>query len=213
MNKVYNVTGSMMALFLTQANDRTIGAALGRIYDRQTEAEKAIGQTEQTNGVGFSSFDAKTGSYIVEWTRKNDKAPSGRYLLKAKKMVHKYREQLADIYGCRPELFERDFGIHLAVAMRSTLRDLAAKRLDEEARANREPEKVVTVTARVIDQDGCVKEYLFKGPPGSEAADFARAFDQFTNKATKAFVAGKVLPANLPSSIGTKEEISFAAVG
>lgn len=50
---------------------RVVGKALVHIYNRQTEAEKAIDATQQDNGIGFTGADAFSGSLTAKYFMKH----------------------------------------------------------------------------------------------------------------------------------------------
>jgi len=66
------------------------------VYERQTAAEKAAKVTRDSNGIGFSAFDAEFLSSLAEWLR------SGRHLTEkqaahGRRKMLKYSGQLARI--------------------------------------------------------------------------------------------------------------------
>lgn len=54
-------------LELLETNDKAVGRALVAIHKRQTESEKFARMTTQSNGVGFTSSDARPGSGMAEF--------------------------------------------------------------------------------------------------------------------------------------------------
>lgn len=74
---------------------RAVGAAMVALYNRQTSDEKISGGTRVQNGRGFSSYDAKRGTYYARWVMKGNRL-TGRHLDRARKMARKYRKQLAE---------------------------------------------------------------------------------------------------------------------
>lgn len=85
------MTAKIVALL--ERSDHAVEQAVVRIYDRQTQDEKAVHATIRQNGIGFQACDARRGTY---WARL---ILSGRHLFadrmpKARAMVIKYRAQL-----------------------------------------------------------------------------------------------------------------------
>jgi hypothetical protein len=83
-------------LQLIISNDRALERAIIAIYNRQTEDEKSASSTRHTNGIGFAGPDASLGSYYAKWLL-SGRSLSGNHLLKARKMMMKYRGQLTRI--------------------------------------------------------------------------------------------------------------------
>jgi hypothetical protein len=69
--------------------------ALVAIFNRQTEDEKRSEDTKHTNTVGFSSSDAKLGTYYAKWVISGRRL-TGTHLERARKMAHNYRRQLKE---------------------------------------------------------------------------------------------------------------------
>lgn len=77
-----------------------------KIHDLQTESEKSIGDTTDSNGVGFSGFDAGGMSYLAEWIKKATTKPEKwrrtftnaidqpKQIRKIHKIMPKYANQL-----------------------------------------------------------------------------------------------------------------------
>jgi len=64
---------SLRDLLLSSPQDkqvRIIGRALVRIMERQTEAEKSLKMTTDSNNIGFTSADAKTGTKSAEYFKR-----------------------------------------------------------------------------------------------------------------------------------------------
>lgn len=76
--------------------DRAVMKAIIAIYNRQTEDEKKAEDTKHHNGVGFSSADARLGTYYARHLL-GGKALTGKHLERARTMAMKYRGQLVDI--------------------------------------------------------------------------------------------------------------------
>lgn len=66
------------------------------IYKRQTAGEQITGHTIEANGVGFSAYDDKSGTYYAEYILKG-RHLSGIYIDRARKLIKKYRRQLTEI--------------------------------------------------------------------------------------------------------------------
>lgn len=90
---------------LLDTNPIAVERAVLAIYNRQTKDEQASETTREANGVGFNMYDARTAAYWVSWItgKKNGKVVgprrhlTGKHLEQARKMMHKYVRQLADI--------------------------------------------------------------------------------------------------------------------
>ena len=78
---------------LIDTNDRAVEKAIVRIYNLQTAAEKATGETSEHNGVGFSGAHSRSGSYFATWILRGRRL-NGKHLIKARKMIRKYWKQL-----------------------------------------------------------------------------------------------------------------------
>jgi len=50
---------------------KVVGRALVRLFERQTEAEKASNDTNVDNGIGFAGCDAKSGSLTAKYYLKH----------------------------------------------------------------------------------------------------------------------------------------------
>ena len=81
---------------LLLSNDRAVERAVLALYERQTIAEQHTDSTQHKNGMGFSAFHAKMGSYYAKWI-KNGNHLSGVHLGKARSLSLKYCGQLSDI--------------------------------------------------------------------------------------------------------------------
>ena len=76
---------------------KAVSRAIVAIYNRQTLEEKQCDNTISANGIGFSSSDAKIGTYMAKYVIKEEKVLSGKFLVTAQKMAIKYRRQLTEI--------------------------------------------------------------------------------------------------------------------
>lgn len=79
-----------------QEDLRWLERAIVAIYERQTAAEQAAGQTREHNGIGFNGVDAPFLTYLAEWIL-SGKHLSGKFLIKARKRMVKYSGQLQRI--------------------------------------------------------------------------------------------------------------------
>ncbi len=90
---------------LLEHNDEAVYRAIVRIHRRQTPDEQRCHSTVQSNGVGFSAFDAEILSSFAErihaWnqetTHQYTKPLSPRQLVVGRKKIKKYARQLAEI--------------------------------------------------------------------------------------------------------------------
>lgn len=81
--------------FLATTDAAGVGRALKLIYARQTDDEKATGDTKHSNSRGFNGSDAHYGSYAARWVL-GGRSLNGKHLDKARKMLMKYCGQLAE---------------------------------------------------------------------------------------------------------------------
>ncbi len=169
MNKLI-VTGLMLSSFLDNAGVRGIGQALKRIA-AQTD------NRDSRDGLGFGSYDKKTGIYITDWLRNNpEKTLSGRYIGKGLALCKKYREQLADIYNSNPTAFEDDFGVNIYIAMRIA-----------EVTNSVKPKVTRVQLAEVDDNGEVVRAFKYDG---TEAEALLAGLQKF-DRQLKAFRAGQ----------------------
>ena len=77
-------------------NDDQVGKALVKLYELQTEDEKANGSTHKHNSVGFNILDAEILSNFAEFYMKHNKL-TPKQLAIARKKIMKYAKQLVDI--------------------------------------------------------------------------------------------------------------------
>lgn len=82
--------------YLIQTNDKVLYGALKKLYERQTEDEKQIGETSHTNGVGFNGVDSRFLSSVSEFLLKNGFLTYKQKLIVRKKLI-KYNRQLTRI--------------------------------------------------------------------------------------------------------------------
>lgn len=81
---------------LVQTNDIVLYRAIKQLYDRQTEDEKAAGNTKHYNGVGFNGADSRFMSSIAEFLIKHRFLTDKQKFVARKKMI-KYTKQLTAI--------------------------------------------------------------------------------------------------------------------
>jgi hypothetical protein len=82
-------------LELLEKNDKAVWKAVHRIYQNQTEAEKAVGDTCVYNGVGFSGADANILSSFAQFYGKYGYLSQKQTAI-ARKKIKKYTRQLLD---------------------------------------------------------------------------------------------------------------------
>lgn len=80
---------------LLNTNNRAVERAMVVLYNRQTADEKCTNQALYRNGRGFSSADARQGTYYAKWVLSGKKL-SGRFLDQARCMAFKYVKQLVE---------------------------------------------------------------------------------------------------------------------
>lgn len=78
---------------LLKSNDKAVARAVLAVYRFQTEAEKSTQTTRDSNGIGFSAFDAEILSDFAE-KLKRGLTLSPRQLELARKKMLKYHRQL-----------------------------------------------------------------------------------------------------------------------
>lgn len=93
MTKRYTVE---QIVAMINSNDEALRRAMVRLYDRQTQDEKATDTTRHTNRRGFNCCDVKKLSYYGRWC-KSGRVLTGWHKQKALALVYKYRRQLTAI--------------------------------------------------------------------------------------------------------------------
>ena len=78
---------------LIQVNDKVLYGALKKIYGEQTADEKASGQTNHQNGVGFNGADAPILSSFAKFLDKTGFLTPKQKMIARKKLA-KYNKQL-----------------------------------------------------------------------------------------------------------------------
>lgn len=91
-NKVYNKKDILAYLDKPNGLERAIVA----IYDQQTATEKAVGATNEDNGIGFNGADGPKMSYYARWIL-SGKNLSGKHRIDAQQRIKKYAGQLVKI--------------------------------------------------------------------------------------------------------------------
>ena len=105
-------------ILLLNSNDGAVGRAMVVLLSRQTAGEASMGATVESNGRGFTAFNASTGTYIAKWvlgvssnasehevavammrflaSNGTGRPVTGRFLEKARKIAYTHRVQLLD---------------------------------------------------------------------------------------------------------------------
>lgn len=97
------VTKDSLKELLVRDAGRVIARALVVIFERQTEDEKADNQTEVENGIGFTGFDAKSGTLTAKYFLKHKRLEQwqiDRWMKPAKDgypRICRYAKQLNEI--------------------------------------------------------------------------------------------------------------------
>lgn len=79
-----------------QSDDAWLRRGILAIYSRQTDLEKGAQSTKEHNNCGFSGVDAKFLSSIAQQIQRG-RTLSPKQITVARKKMHKYAQQLADI--------------------------------------------------------------------------------------------------------------------
>lgn len=82
---------------LLRVNDKAVARAITALYERQTAAEQADGETSVANGVGFNKIDAPFLTSIAKALPRYNGHMTERQLKVARKMLPKYWRQLVEI--------------------------------------------------------------------------------------------------------------------
>lgn len=80
---------------LIETNQVFLERALIKIYDRQTQDEKATKDAKHYNRVGFSAAHAKRMSYYARWVLSR-RSLSGIHLQRCKDTLKQYRKQIME---------------------------------------------------------------------------------------------------------------------
>lgn len=81
---------------LIQTNDKVLYGALKNLYACQTADEKSMGDTVESNGVGFNGVDAPILSSMAEFLNKRGYLTDKQKVIVRKKLV-KYNKQLTKL--------------------------------------------------------------------------------------------------------------------
>lgn len=81
---------------LIRTNDRAVERAMVAIWERQTADEKATETTRHHNGIGFSGWTARSGSYYAGRVRAGWRL-TGKRLDKARRIALHHAGQLTTI--------------------------------------------------------------------------------------------------------------------
>jgi hypothetical protein len=81
---------------LINTNDRAVERAMVAIWERQTRDEQTAETTRHHNGIGFSGWTAKSGTYFARWVL-SGRHLTGRHLAKARKIALHHAGQLTRI--------------------------------------------------------------------------------------------------------------------
>ena len=83
---------------LLDTSDKAVWKAVHRIYQNQTDAEKAIGETTVYNGIGFSGADGGILSSFAQFYEKTGYLTMKQTAI-ARKKIKKYTRQLLECIG------------------------------------------------------------------------------------------------------------------
>jgi hypothetical protein len=81
---------------LLTSSDRAVERAMVAIWKRQTADEQATETTRHSNGVGFSGWTARSGTYYAGWVQ-SGRQLTGKHLDKARKIALHHAGQLTAI--------------------------------------------------------------------------------------------------------------------
>ena len=80
---------------LINTNDRAVERAMVAIWERQTRDEQATETTRHHNGIGFSGWTARSGTYYAGWIMSGRRL-TGKHLDKARRIALHHAGQLTD---------------------------------------------------------------------------------------------------------------------
>ena len=83
-------------LNLLANNDEMVKRSVLKLYEKQTDYEKAVQNTEESNGVGFNGLDANLLSSFAEFALKSGFLTTKQTAI-ARNKLKKYAGQLAKI--------------------------------------------------------------------------------------------------------------------
>lgn len=81
---------------LVNTNDRAVERAMVAIWERQTADEQSSDTTRHHNGIGFSGWTARSGSYYARWVLDGNSL-TGKHLAKARRIALHHAGQLLRI--------------------------------------------------------------------------------------------------------------------
>jgi len=81
---------------LISTNPRAVERAMVAIWERQTADEQATDATRHHNGIGFSGWTARSGSYYARWVTTGRRL-TGKHLDKARRIALHHAAQLTRI--------------------------------------------------------------------------------------------------------------------
>ena len=81
---------------LVNTNDRAVERAMVAIWKRQTADEQSSDTTRHSNGIGFSGWTAKRGSYYAKWVLGGGRL-TGKHLAQARRIALHHAGQLLRI--------------------------------------------------------------------------------------------------------------------
>lgn len=82
--------------YLIMTNESVLYSCLKNLYDCQTEEEKATGNTQEDNGIGFNAYDAPFLSAMIKDLKKYGHLTYGQRD-KTKQILQKYSKQLVNM--------------------------------------------------------------------------------------------------------------------
>jgi len=81
---------------LVNTSNRAVERAMVAIWERQTADEQGSDTTRHHNGIGFSGWTARSGSYYAKWVLGGGTL-TGKHLVKARRIALHHAGQLARI--------------------------------------------------------------------------------------------------------------------
>ena len=81
---------------LLRSNPRAVERAMMAVWERQTADEQNTDTTKHHNGIGFSGWTARFGSYYAKWCRSGRRL-TGKHLERARKIALHHAGQLTRI--------------------------------------------------------------------------------------------------------------------
>ena len=78
---------------LLETNDTAVARAIVAVYNKQTASEQAVGETSESNGVGFNGVDANFLSSLAQFYQSKGFLSKGQ-LQYGRKKIMKYSKQL-----------------------------------------------------------------------------------------------------------------------